>query len=287
MCARPYRQGIAEYGCGQCMPCRFNRRRVWVTRLMLERNLHEKACCATLTYSDENLPEGGSVSIRDAQLFIKRLRKAVEPERLRYYIVGEYGDISFRPHYHAVLFGVCDAALVLSAWNVDGRPLGHVYVDEVSDKACSYVVSYVTKRMTGKEDVRLGGRAPEFARMSLKPGLGRGATEVIGNALTSKGGSSHMAKFRDVPGSVRFDGGFWPLGRYLLNSVREQSGMVRSGGLFGRRPLLESHVERLKELQAELVLPGARVRREESRSAEVARVDRRLEITRSKKGIGL
>lgn len=275
MCAKPYRQGVMEYGCGQCMPCRFNRRRVWVTRLLLERELHGESCVATLTYSDDFLPVDGSVSVRDARLFLKRLRQKIKPVKVRYYIVGEYGERGCRPHYHAVIFGISDPALVRAAWS-----FGHVYVDLVSREACSYVVSYVTKRMTGKEDVRLGGRAPEFARMSLKPGIGAGATEVISGALTSKGGSAYLAQSGDIPGSVRFDGRKWPLGRYLLRRVRSECGMGEDAG---------SALAAVKswELQKELKVKGAREARELQRAGYAARIEKLVEISSSKKGTRL
>lgn len=44
---------------------------------------------------------------RDVQLFNKRLRKHLSKytnEKIRYYIVGEYGPRTFRPHYHCLYF---------------------------------------------------------------------------------------------------------------------------------------------------------------------------------------
>jgi len=37
--------------------------------------MHKRSCFITLTYSDEKLPEDFSVSLREWQLFAKRLRK--------------------------------------------------------------------------------------------------------------------------------------------------------------------------------------------------------------------
>lgn len=44
---------------------------------------------------------------RDIQLFLKRLRKFVNKnynEKIRYYVIGEYGTRSLRPHWHILLF---------------------------------------------------------------------------------------------------------------------------------------------------------------------------------------
>lgn len=70
------------------MPCRINKRRIWTTRLFLESLVHRSSIFFTLTYRDECLPEGGNLNPRDMTLFLKRLRKAVAPLRIRFFIVG-------------------------------------------------------------------------------------------------------------------------------------------------------------------------------------------------------
>ena len=47
-----------------------------------------------------------SLRKRDFQLFMKRLRKKYSDDRIRFYACGEYGSETFRPHYHAILFGL-------------------------------------------------------------------------------------------------------------------------------------------------------------------------------------
>lgn len=44
---------------------------------------------------------------RDIQLFLKRIRKFIQKEygeKIRYYVIGEYGTKSLRPHWHLLLF---------------------------------------------------------------------------------------------------------------------------------------------------------------------------------------
>ena len=105
-CKKPYTQGVHVFGCGQCLPCRINRRRIWQARLVLESLMHEHSAFVTLTYDEENLPKDNSLNPKEFQKWIKRLRKEYSPKKLRYFGVGEYGDKSDRPHYHAILYGV-------------------------------------------------------------------------------------------------------------------------------------------------------------------------------------
>lgn len=97
------------FGCGQCLPCRVNRRRIWTHRIMLEAAQYHDNSFVTLTYDEEKLPVDLSVTPRTLQLFMKRLRK-VYPNRIRYFGVGEYGDQTMRPHYHLALFNFASCA---------------------------------------------------------------------------------------------------------------------------------------------------------------------------------
>lgn len=245
MCRRPFRDGSAEYPCGQCMPCRVNRRRLWTGRLLLEAQLHDDTCFLTLTYSPEHLPPDGSVHVRHYQLFLKRLRKLIFPRKVRYCFVGEYGDLSERPHYHAILFGVSklDQDVLAKAW-----PFGYIYVGELTKASCAYTVSYVVKAMTRGSDPRLKGRNPEFARFSLKPGLGAGAAEVFGEALTSDTGSRSVAESGDVPGSFRSDGSRYPLGRYIRSKIREASGFAEPG--MPKETARQKSIQRYEEIMS-------------------------------------
>lgn len=195
------------------MPCRLNRRRLWATRLMLETFQHEASYFVTLTYSEEVYSNGGCVSVREAQLFLKRLRKANEKVRLRYYVVGEYGERTGRPHFHLALFGLRDGcSSVAEAW---GK--GHVHVGLITPESAGYLVGYVTKSCTRGGDARLKGRCPEFARMSLKPGIGAGAAQVLADAAGE-----------ELPSVIRMKGKLFPIGRYVQRKITEVYGQARS-----------------------------------------------------------
>lgn len=272
ICKKPFKQGVMEFGCGQCLPCRINRRRLWSARLVLEATQHEHSLFLTLTYSPEYLPH--SVEVRHGQLFLKRLRERIKPLRVRYYLVGEYGDLTGRPHYHVALYGTRDVDAIRAAW-----PYGHVHVGQITEHSAAYVVGYLCKGMTKEEDARLNGRKPEFARMSLKPGIGAGAVPALAAGTLSYSGAKFVSATGDVPGVVRFAGRKLPLGRYLKRKLREEVGMP---------PETPELVVQLAayELQQKLLKDG-RESRERVRTVEEKRAISKWYRSQSKKGVGL
>lgn len=216
--------GTLPFACGQCMPCRFNRRRLWTHRLMLESLKHSQSCFLTLTYDAEHLPSGGTLVPRDVQLFLKKLRKEIYPLKVRYYFVGEYGDQSWRPHYHAALFGIgADFTHVIKkCW---GK--GHIMIGDLTLHSAQYIAGYVTKKMTNKNDMRLKGRHPEFARMSLRPGIGALAIDDIAKAMTAGrlGEVVGLDSNMDVPTALKHGVKNMPLGRYLRRKLRQSLGL--------------------------------------------------------------
>lgn len=255
MCRRPYmgNAGRTPFGCGQCMPCRINSRRLWQTRMMLESYSHEASCFVTLTYSDENLPEGGSLVPRDVQLFIKRLRFAFGEQRLRYYVCGEYGDVTWRPHYHAILFGISpiEVARVGKAWG-----LGFVHVGEFNIVTAGYTCGYLTKRLTKKDDPVLNGRYPEFSRKSLRPGLGAGALAVVALALDNDVGDDEISRLGDAPGIIRIEGRKRQLGRYLKARLRMELGLTDEFVNEAKAKITFEQTQRLSHLLADAFSRG-------------------------------
>lgn len=259
----------------KCLPCLRYRKGLWAARLMLEGSLHESSLFVTLTYDEEHCPCDGCVSVKDAQRFLKRLRQRMVPAKLRYFIVGEYGDVTKRPHYHAVLFGLRDPSMVSASWG-----LGHCHVGVLTAASASYVVSYTVKGLTTVAAPGLKGLRPEFARMSLRPGIGAGAVEVLADALFTKHGSKSIAVSGDVPAVLRTDGHLAPLGRYLRGLLREAVGMEKTQPLASAEAL--AYQEFLK-----LSVEGGRQAREEKRVAVNRRAKVLHGISLSKKGIGI
>lgn len=191
-------------GCGQCIGCRLEKSRQWAVRCLHEASLYESSCMVTLTYDDEHLPLMGSLDRRAVPLFLKRLRKATGP--FRYFQVGEYGELTMRPHYHALLFGKDFADKVrvnrteeYPEWTSETLEStwgsGRCLIGSVTFESAAYVARYVTKKVTGRDAV--GGHyelvdtstgevhalEPEYGTMSRRPGLGKGWYERFGEGV--------------------------------------------------------------------------------------------------------
>lgn len=223
LCAKPFFRGLEEYPCGSCAVCRAKRRRLWTGRLILEASKHGQNCFVTLTYDEDHLPAHGSVSPEALRSFVKRLRRRIEPSRFRFFAVGEYGDATWRPHYHLVLFGVdvLHREVIEASW-----PFGWVQVADVTPASCAYVAGYCTKKLTAKQ---LNGRHPEFFRMSNRPGIGASAMEDFArDVIHSYSGAQVLSDSCDVVSTYRVAGRNYPLGRYLRSKLREESGFAES-----------------------------------------------------------
>lgn len=160
---------------------------------MHEAQLHPQNSFLTLTYDDEHLPSDGGLRYQDFQLFMRYLRRKVG--KVRFYMCGEYGERTLRPHYHAALFGfqfsdlsplyktgsgslIYSSALLSQLWSH-----GHSSVGELTRESAAYIARYVIKKISGPPGAAHYSRVdaetgeihqvtPEFTRMSLKPGIG-------------------------------------------------------------------------------------------------------------------
>lgn len=173
--------------CGQCIACRLNRASDWAVRIMHEKKMVGSACFITLTYDQEHVPwvsdKHATLVKRDVQLFLKRLRKELEPAKIRYYLCGEYGEQYGRPHYHIIVFGLSkDNAerIVPLVWR-----FGLVHIGDVTFDSAAYVARYCTKLLTGKKKEWYSERniLPEFSLMSRRPGIGATWLEKYGNEV--------------------------------------------------------------------------------------------------------
>jgi len=216
--------------------------------MVLESMKHENSCFVTLTYAPEKIPKDGSVKIPHYQKWLRDMRKIKGKGSIRFFLVGEYGDQSMRPHYHAALFGIpsCTRGRTNHRLHVNKRccencnfiqshwPHGSIDLGELTQESASYIAGYVTKKLTRKVNDHqkniLGDRAPEFARMSLKPGIGALSIENIADALTTEYGCESVVATGDVPISVAQGKKSLPLGSYLRKKLRTHLGFKKTGG---------------------------------------------------------
>jgi len=183
--------------CGQCVGCRLMRSAEWALRCMHEASCHEQNCFITLTYAPEYLPQGGTLVKQHYQLFMKRFRKYIQPNKIRMYYCGEYGEEKGRPHYHALIFGydfpdkvlvhdhrrpktappIYDSAILEKLWG-----MGRVVIGDVTYQSAGYVARYCLKKQTGKNSLKYYQKAgdngevtqlqPEYAQASNRAGIG-------------------------------------------------------------------------------------------------------------------
>lgn len=195
---------VVPVPCGKCAGCRLDRGKRWADRMLLEYETPREdmpsrtALFVTLTYDDAHLPRiickdgvlRGTLRKKDVQDFLKRLRKFFAPKRIRFYSAGEYGDQTFRPHYHLILYGLSlddfpDAVLYshdpdqdtdLFVSSVFDRlwSNGSVKFSVASYRTFSYVARYVLKKQFRSDfgDNWYKGRVPPFSTCSRRPGIG-------------------------------------------------------------------------------------------------------------------
>lgn len=168
------RLAATPFPCGQCLHCRINSARERANRLLLEQMVHDESSFLTLTYDEENVNAYGDLVKDDLQKWIKRFRYYFG--RFRYFAVGEYGEQTWRPHYHVAAFGVpIDCQKVLEkSWTQ-----GQVHVGELNKDSASYITGYIVKGLRDKGYWKLRGLEPEFALASNKPGIGGPAIDIM------------------------------------------------------------------------------------------------------------
>lgn len=152
----------------------------------------------TLTYNEEKVPityygapgtgealPAYTLRLDDLQKFWKRLRKSLPDQKIRYFACGEYGSETWRPHYHAIVFGYRPSDLVLYQRNETSSyftsdsisrlwPFGNVIIAGVNFDTCAYVARYTAKKACtlGEEFYDKFNLEKPFLVMSRRPGIG-------------------------------------------------------------------------------------------------------------------
>nr|CAI9752554.1 replication initiation protein [Microvirus sp.] len=251
--------------CRKCIGCRLDYSRNWANRMLLEYYANgKKAVFITLTYRPEDVPfsdvsrETMTLRKKDCQDFMKRLRWNMPLHPIRFYLSGEYGPQTHRPHYHAILFG-----LTLYDF-LDARPLktrsetgctmytscyleniwshGFVSIEEANYKTFAYVARYMLKKQF-KQDARKDC-VPEFSLCSRRPGIG--APYLQQHAISLDNQTFQMYN----GGTLRK----FPIPSNLLNSCKEVSPDLLADIKLCRQELAEEKM-RLELAKTDLSLP--------------------------------
>lgn len=162
--ALPGKENEIPLACGQCTGCRLEHSRRWAIRCMHEAKMHEHNYFLTNTYNEQNIPHHHTLNKEHLQKFWKRLRD--RRPKLRYYACGEYGELTERPHYHAIVFGLnitdkkhyCtnNGNKIYTSETIDkiwGK--GYVYIGDVTFESCAYVSRYVLKKWKARSEYEL------------------------------------------------------------------------------------------------------------------------------------
>lgn len=146
--------------CGKCPSCLKSKQGAWISRVYYELKNSEAANLVTLTYRNETVPrvidyetgeELQSLRKRDVQLAIKKFRMRLfrrhEYVRFSYFLCGEYGPHTKRPHYHIIFFGLPNHLIYqfCSQWQRDFGFTNNRPINLTQGKSLYNTAKYVTK----------------------------------------------------------------------------------------------------------------------------------------------
>lgn len=154
--------------CGTCDECRSKLASDWGTRCMCEimgqnRKQQIDNWFITLTYDDLHNP--GFLCKEHIMRFIKDLRNQFQKKtkhyrQIKYFLCGEYGTTTLRPHYHLIIFNLPLKVSEMSYWgeSKSGEPLffskfidkiwgkGLNFVGQVTASSAAYTARYSLKK---------------------------------------------------------------------------------------------------------------------------------------------
>lgn len=190
-------RGAQIVPCGKCNFCLSNRRQDWSFRLSIEEQHCTSAYFITLTYDADHVPikvdtTGAAyyaIEKKHLSSFHKHVQqwqrryltkkartsrynredraKLIRRWKIRYFSVSEYGTNFDRPHYHSIMFNLCqDTIDAIASGKIWGR--GYVKFGGVTPRS----INYVTKYALDHEPAQTSGRVRPSSMMSKRPGLG-------------------------------------------------------------------------------------------------------------------
>ncbi len=227
--------------CGQCIGCKTEKAQLWAIRCVQESQLYQQNSFITLTYAPEHLPTDGSLIKWHFQDFMKKLRSRLYPQTIRYFMCAEYGENFNRPHFHACLFN-CDFSdkepikekegLILYNSPILDDIWGHGFtsIGDLTFETAAYTARYIMKKITGKNapdhytySNEITGDLihiePEYARMSLRPGIGKEWLDKFSTDLYPSDFCIHKNRKIKIP---RYYDKIMELDGYDIESLKEK-----------------------------------------------------------------
>lgn len=225
--------------CGKCQGCLRRRRRAWVGRMLAEAAELGSSSFLTLTYSDEKLPlvyhsETGewipTLVKSHARNWIQSVRRSATAVGLprRFFMAGEYGTKTGRPHLHCILFGIGPT------WQSRFEPLwehGFQSWFDASPRAMAYVAKYCLKHGRDPElelrtstphcdEATCRVTVPPFRRMSRNPPIGAGLVRKVAASVSKPATVSGMLEQEKMlKGEVRFGKDVYPMDRTMRDRL--------------------------------------------------------------------
>lgn len=160
--AQDYKENRTEdilIPCGKCIECLLSKKKRIKSRIMYEIKKNKYNYFITLTY--KNNPK--TLNYKDIQLFFKKIRRTINCEKMKYYVVGEYGEKTGRPHWHLILSGIkledtlklyklgtngayYNSNLISECWNYKGWAV----IARATEPTAAYVANYCLKKTNNK-----------------------------------------------------------------------------------------------------------------------------------------
>lgn len=196
--------------CGKCINCYAKKRRKRGVKVYHETCSHKYSSFITPTYDEEHCPD--EVVGSHFQKFMKRWRYYNPDAQIKYLAVGELGENTQRPHFHAIIAGTdfvrgAEFAPDYSNWRnaqlEEIWGMGHIQIDPVTPESAFYVAGYTHKKL--KQDANETSAARCSFWRGQSHNLGRGfLRQCVGGiaangmvVLPSKGRKASMAPVPD------------------------------------------------------------------------------------------
>lgn len=209
------REWLTMLPCGKCLDCRLAYARDWANRCIVEALQFTDNYFLTITYDNANIRNAvdfntgevldhGILYKADMVQFLKSLRlhwsRKYDHDNIRFFLAGEYGDTTMRPHYHMIAFNLP----LFDLKRYKESPLGDLYytseelnkiwhkgyivVGSLTRQSAAYTARYCLKKIKDAQVMwsKLN-LTSEFTNCSRRPGIGRDWYEKNKNKLFTQG----------------------------------------------------------------------------------------------------